>query len=328
MRLEQKYQNKILYVYEIILSRFPRCFGYSFIYSHCWPIFYFPFITCLTAAGDPEKVKIRCSQENTSEAGSRMPCRWRHSRVWRLDIDTRWVQSTNKMKSFSKGKLVAVYDLQSLRTDHNTGKSGSFLPKTPVRFTARILIPLLQKFRVSFSYNPGYTDVGWCWLCGAWNYIGLMVLTDIYGEGSPHAETQASWAAPLPQHQSCTHLLQKCEAVRKSCLGIHATSEECLTSRKDPSCRRFKLWHAESKRWMLHRWLDKAFPWHHYSKGLFYFKGTGLRESLHWVWSKMSFLLTARFCDSARVTRSFNAHAKEKDLQALSYFLKKVLSDP
>lgn len=136
MRLKQKYQNKILYVYEIILSRFPKCFGYSFIYSHCWPIFYFPFITCLTAAGDPEKVKIRCSQENTSEAGSRMPCRWRHSRVWRLDIDTRWVQSTNKMKSFSKGKLVAVYDLQSLRTDHNTGKSGSFLPKTPVRFTA------------------------------------------------------------------------------------------------------------------------------------------------------------------------------------------------
>lgn len=63
------------------------------------------------------------------------------------------------MKSFSKGKLVAVYDLQSLRTDHNTGKSGIFLPKTPVRFTARILIPLLQKFRGSESLSVIIQDI-------------------------------------------------------------------------------------------------------------------------------------------------------------------------
>lgn len=147
--------------------------------------------------------------------------------------------------------LCMTYSLWRLNITHV--KVVVFLPQTPVRFT-RILVPLLQKVRVSFSYNPRHTDVGLCWLCGAWSYIGLMVLMDINGEGSPHAERQASWAAPLPQHQSCIHFLEKCETARKSCLEIHATSEECLTARKDPSCRRFTFCHAESKRWMLHRW--------------------------------------------------------------------------
>lgn len=102
MCLKQKNQNKILWVHEIILPRFPRYFGHSFPYLHCWPIFYFPFFTSPTAAEDPKEVKIQNTQENASKAGNRVPWKWRHRRVEMLEVDARWIQSKNWLKIFNK----------------------------------------------------------------------------------------------------------------------------------------------------------------------------------------------------------------------------------
>lgn len=119
--------------------------------------------------------------------------------------------------------------------------------------------------------------------------------------------------------QICTHFLEDSEAVRKSYLGIHTALDECLTAQADPSCRRFvSIWSMQSPRaGMPRRWLGKVFPQQHHSIVFFSFTGTGLRESLLWVWSRMSFLLTACSCGDARVMRRFDAHAKGKDLQDL-----------
>lgn len=121
MFLKQKNQNKILCVYEIILPRFPRYFGHSFIYLHFWPIFYFPFFTSPIAAGDPKEVKIQNTQENGSKAGNRMPRRWRHRGVEMLDVDARRIQSKNRLKSFNKTEQKEVSSTQEKCT-HTCGR--------------------------------------------------------------------------------------------------------------------------------------------------------------------------------------------------------------
>lgn len=88
-------------MHEIILPRFLRYFSHSFPYLHCWTIFYFPFFTSPTTAGDPKEVKIQNTQ-NASKTGSRMPGRWRHSGLEMLEVDARWSPSKNRLKSFNK----------------------------------------------------------------------------------------------------------------------------------------------------------------------------------------------------------------------------------